>query len=215
MRRERTEMRRRVFVLPRSQDLVDSALTDVHKHVSVCKTLHRAHLVPLHGGNKTIEGFTAVILFQDLPISYWRNTIVVEFEPPCLAIGLDQSEVVTTMEVTRVNEDTVQLVDPGWRLVRRLVEELSEVNLEGKFVTIIDLCAHISSIPNRVNESTYLDHRVTLNVVLEPLELEVKHRRERLENDTLLCFLETIPLSHVLVLAFQGLYSNIVLEGLV
>ena len=106
-------MWRRVLVLPRRQGLINRALANIHQHIRVRKALHGAHLVPLHRRYKAIEGLATVILFQDLTIGHGSHAIVVELEPPCLAIGLDQSEVVTTMEVSRVDENTVELVHPG------------------------------------------------------------------------------------------------------
>ena len=62
---------------------------------------------------------------------------------------------------------------------------------------------------------THLYHGITLDVVLESLELKVEYRREGLEDDTLLRFLQAVALSHVLVFTIQGLDSNIILEGLI
>lgn len=43
----------------------------------------------------------------------------------------------------------------------------------------------------------------------------MKHRGERLEYDTLFGILESVAFRHVLVVTIQGLYSNIIFEGLV
>lgn len=65
------------------------------------------------------------------------------------------------------------------------------------------------------DEGTHLDHCITLNIVLETLELQVKHRRERLEDDALLGVLQTIALRLVLVLAVKCFHSYVVLERLI
>ena len=54
-----------------------------------------------------------------------------------------------------------------------------------------------------------------MDVILEALELKMKHRRERLEHETFLGVLETITLGMVLVFAFHHFNGNKVLEGLV
>ena len=96
-----------VLVFPWGQDFVNRAFTDVDEHVCIGKALHRAHLIPLHRRNDAIENFAAVVLFQNLPISYGRYTVVVKLQPPCFTIGLDQCEVVSAMKVTGVNEYTM------------------------------------------------------------------------------------------------------------
>ena len=54
-----------------------------------------------------------------------------------------------------------------------------------------------------------------MDVILEALELKVKHRREGLEHETLFGVLETITLGMVLVLALHHFNGDKVLEGLV
>ena len=62
---------------------------------------------------------------------------------------------------------------------------------------------------------TYLDHSITLDVILEALELQVQDWRERLKDDAFLGILQTITLSHVLVVAIQGLNSYVIFERLI
>lgn len=64
-------------------------------------------------------------------------------------------------------------------------------------------------------QDSYLDHRVTLHVVLESLELEVQHRREALKDDALLRVLETVTLCLIPVLAVHRLYRDVVSERVV
>ena len=65
------------------------------------------------------------------------------------------------------------------------------------------------------NGTTYLDHGISLHVILETFKLKVEYRRERLEDDTLLGILQSISLRHVLVLTVQRLDGNIVFERLI
>lgn len=62
---------------------------------------------------------------------------------------------------------------------------------------------------------TYLDHGITLHVILETLQLEVEDRREGLEDDTLLGILQSISFRLILVLTVQSLDGNIIFERLV
>lgn len=61
----------------------------------------------------------------------------------------------------------------------------------------------------------YLDHRISLNVVFETLQLQVKYWRERLEDDTLLGVLKSVSLRLIFVLAVEGFHRYIILERLV
>jgi len=56
-----------------------------------------------------------------------------------MPIWFDESEMMTTAEVTRVYDDTVKPVPPGFGLVSSLVEELAKINFEGEFEAIVDL----------------------------------------------------------------------------
>lgn len=60
-----------------------------------------------------------------------------------------------------------------------------------------------------------LDHGIALDVILEALELKVKHGRKRLEHETLLGILKAITLGMILVLALHHLNGDKVLERLV
>ena len=132
-------MSRRVFILPRCENLIQCTLTDVHQHVSVREALHRTNLVALHRWHEAVQRLAAVVLLQNLPVGHRRHTIIVELEPPCLPVGLDQRKVVTTMEITGVDEYTMQLVHPRLGLICSLIKELLEINLEGELVAVVDL----------------------------------------------------------------------------
>lgn len=63
--------------------------------------------------------------------------------------------------------------------------------------------------------ASHLDHGVPLHVVLESLELEVQHGRERLEDDSLPRVLESVALGVVLVLSVHCLDRDVVLKRVV
>lgn len=146
-------MRRSILLSERRQHLVDRLLTNVHQHVGVRKPFHCPDLIPLRLRDNAVQWLSAVVFLQNLPVRHRSHPIVVEFEPPGLPIWFDEREVVSTMEVAGVNEDTVKLVFPRFGPVSRLVEEFIEVNLEGEFEAIVDLwefCQNRTSSPSTV-----------------------------------------------------------------
>ena len=52
----------------------------------------------------------------------------------------------STMKVTGVNEDAVELVFPGLGPVSRLVKKFVKVDLKGKFEAVVDLWGGINDI---------------------------------------------------------------------
>jgi hypothetical protein len=137
--RQLTQVRRSVFFGEWCQDLIDCGLADVHQHIGVCKPFHRPDLVPLCLRDNTVQRLSTIILLQNLAVRHRRHPIVVEFEPPGVSVWFDESEVVPTVEVAGVNEDTVEVVLAGLGPVSRFVEEFVEVDFEGEFEAIVDL----------------------------------------------------------------------------
>lgn len=133
-------MSRRVLVLPWCKDFVDRTLTDVHQHVCVRETLHRTNLSALHRWDRAaVHDLATIVLFENFPISDGGDAVVVELQPPCLAVRLDESKVMAAVEITGVHEHTVQLIHPWVCTVCTLLEELAQVNLVGEFMTIVYL----------------------------------------------------------------------------
>lgn len=105
-------MRGRILLCEGWQHFIDLALADIDQHVRIGEPLHRPCLVSLKSWRDTIQRLTTIILLQHLTVSHRRHPIVVKLEPSGLVIRLDESEVVTAMEITRVDEHTMKLVDP-------------------------------------------------------------------------------------------------------
>ena len=94
---------------------------DVHQHVSVREPLHCPDLIPLCLRDNAVQWLSAIVLFQNLPVRHRCHPIVVKFEPPGVPIWFDECEVMSTMEVTGVYEDTMKLVFPRFGPISRLV----------------------------------------------------------------------------------------------
>lgn len=45
----------------------------------------------------------------------------------------------TSMQIPRVNEDSVQFVDAGFRLICVFAKEFGEIDLKGELVAVVDL----------------------------------------------------------------------------
>jgi len=132
-------MRRCILVLERCQYLVDRNLADVHQHVSVREAFHGANLIALQRLWNAVQRFATIVLLQHFAISYRSHTIIVELEPSRVAIWLYQSKVVSTIHVTGMHQDAMQLVYPILRLGWALVDKFSEIDLEREFVAIVNL----------------------------------------------------------------------------
>lgn len=62
----------------------------------------------------------------------------------------------SAMEVTRMNENTMKFINPWLRLVSSIVQELGKVNLEGEFVSIIDLVMNRLGTGNKAGIPKYV-----------------------------------------------------------
>ena len=94
-----TEMGWCVLVLERSQYFVDGRVSNIHQHVCIGKSLHRTDLVALECRVDNIQGFAAVILFQDFFVGDWRHPVIVEFKPSGCAVGFDEGEIMSPMKI--------------------------------------------------------------------------------------------------------------------
>jgi hypothetical protein len=132
-------VRRSIIVAEWSQDFINRRLADVDQHVGVREPLHCSDLIPLCLRHNSVEWLSAIILLQDLAVRHACHPVIIKLEPRGSPIWFDESEVVSTMKVTGVNEDTVELVFTGLGPVSRHVEEFVKVDFEGEFETIVDL----------------------------------------------------------------------------
>lgn len=85
------------------------------------------------------ETLATKVVLEDLAIGNRDDAIVVEAEPATLGGGLDVDKVVAAVDVARVDEDAVELVVVALRAVGRVGEVLTQVNLEGVLVAVVDL----------------------------------------------------------------------------
>ena len=92
-----TQVGRGILILEWRKNLVNRRFTDIDQHVCVREALHCANLIPLHWRNQAIQSFTPVVLLQHFTVSDGCDAVIVEFQPACLAIRLDQREVVSAV----------------------------------------------------------------------------------------------------------------------
>ena len=59
----------------------------------------------------------------------------------------------------------------------------------------------------------YLNHDVSLDIILKAFELNLQYGRERLEYDALFCVLQPVPLRLVLVITVHGFDGDVISEG--
>jgi len=98
-------------------------------------------LIALQWRNDAIQRFATIVLLQHLAIGDWGNFVIIKLQPSRLSIRLDKCEIMSTISVSGVHQNTMQLVVPLLRAIGVLVQELREVDLKWKFMTIIDLQA--------------------------------------------------------------------------
>jgi hypothetical protein len=96
-----------IIFLERGQHFVDSSLSYVYQHVRIGKPFHGANLVALQSRGNTVQGFSTIVLLKNLLVGDRRHSVIVEFKPSCFAVGFDEGKVMPTMEITRVDENTV------------------------------------------------------------------------------------------------------------
>jgi hypothetical protein len=207
------QMTRSVSLGERLEHLLGRALPDVDEHVGVGEALRRPRRIPREVGRRRADDLASVVVLEDLLVGDRRD-----------AVRLDEGKVVTAVEVAGMDEDTVELVLVVLGEVGSFVEVLGQVDLEGVLVSVVNLrnaiaqekVSYVSYAKERKAKGEgYLDERVSLEVVLEPLELEVQDWRESLEDDTLPRVLETELIAGLVpVLAVHGLNGDIVPERL-
>lgn len=127
------------------KDLINSSLPNVYQHVSIGKPFHSSRLIALQWRQKTVQNFSAIILFENFFICHRSNSVVVELQPPSIPVGLDESEIVAAMQISRVDENTMQLVYPVLILFGdSLVNIVCKVDFKGELVSVVDLSYNVS-----------------------------------------------------------------------
>jgi hypothetical protein len=92
----------------RREDLVDSVVADVHQHV--CIGGEHDSIDPLIPGlvrDMHVDRFTAIVVFEGSLVRHRCNTIIMKLEPSSLSIGLDNSKVISIVQITRMDQDSV------------------------------------------------------------------------------------------------------------
>lgn len=138
-----SEMRRGVGLGEGLENLVDGALSDVDQHVGVGEPLRGSSCVIVVVVSRLVPSgrgeFSSVVVLENLLVGDGGDSVVVVLEPLSVLLRLDQGEVVSAVKVSGVDEDSVKLVDVVVVSLGVLVEVLSEVELEGELVTVVDL----------------------------------------------------------------------------
>ena len=100
------------------EDIVDSALADVHQHVRIREALDGPNLLsPCLDRSITVGRFATIVIFKDFLVCHGCNAIIVKLKPSGFSIGLNQSEIVSAVQIARVDEDAVQVVEVRFRSV--------------------------------------------------------------------------------------------------
>lgn len=123
--RKLTQMRRCVTLCKGSQHCVKLCFPYINQHVGVGELFESSSLSSLMRRDKTVQHVSAIIVFQDLLVCDGRNSVIIKFVPATILFRFDESEIVAAVKITRVHEDTVELIDMGLGPVGRLIEKFS------------------------------------------------------------------------------------------
>jgi hypothetical protein len=133
-------MRRGIIRSERFQNVIHSLVPNVNQHVRVGEALHRPGLLSLVGSNQTVVHVTTIVVLGDLLVGDRDDPIVIVLEPPSVLLGLDQGEVMASVQIPRMHEHTVQLVDLVlFAFIGFGIQELGEVDLKRELVAVVDL----------------------------------------------------------------------------
>lgn len=210
-------MRRGIIRRERLQHVVDLALLDVHQHIRIRKLLDVPVVRLSSSRREPIDRrIIPIIVLQHLLVRHRDDPVIIVLEPPPLLLRLDQGKVMPSVQVSGVDEDTVELVVLGDASVGGFaVQVWGKVDVEGELMASVDLTPkHVTSVRVSVtsNSATHLAHRILLHIILEPPQLQMQHRRKLLEDHTFLRILQPVSLRLVLVLSLQRLDLDVVLE---
>lgn len=101
-------MWRRVVLREWRKNLVDGYFPNIYQHVGICEPLHCSNLIALWCWDTIqTQGFSSIILFENFLIRHRCHSVIVELEPSGVTVGFDESEVMATVQVARVDQDTM------------------------------------------------------------------------------------------------------------
>jgi hypothetical protein len=121
-----TQMWRNVSLSERSEDTVDHGLSDIDQNISTFRACF------------TVFSCT-VIIVEHLVICCKCHPVIIELIPPSITAWFEQCQVLTTPQVTIVNNNAMKPVCPRFRFVSRAVQEFCQVYLGRVLVTSIKL----------------------------------------------------------------------------
>jgi len=134
-----THVRRNILLGEGGQDFIDRCLADVYQHAGVREPPYCLDLVPLCSRDDTAQRLSTIISLQHFPVRHRRHPLVVEFEPSGMPVWFDESEIMSTVEITGVHKDTMKPVLPGFGPVSSLIEEVVKINFQGELEAVVDL----------------------------------------------------------------------------
>lgn len=100
-------MRRRVLLGERSEDIIDCRITNVNQRARVGEALHRSNLIALLNARERADGFAAIVFLKNFLVCDWCDAVIIVLKPSRIAVRLDECEVLSAMEISRVDKDTM------------------------------------------------------------------------------------------------------------
>lgn len=141
----------------------------------------------------------SVVFFQDLLLGCTVDPVIVKAVPVTILGRLQECIVVAGIEATAMDEHTMQLIHPGFRLV----------SIGGKIRGGIKLHREDMAVIN-------LHHRQGIKIVFKPFQVKMQNWRETLKDDALLGVLKPVWRTRIiLVLALQRLNLDVVSEAVI
>lgn len=190
--------------------MIEFGFANVDEHVSVGEFFKCASLSPLLRRDQAVEHVASKVVLGDLLVRDRSDAIIIEFEPSFVLGRLNEGKVMASVQVARVYEHAVELVDEWLGAFGGGINKLVEVNGEWELEAIVDLASAESTV------ETHLAHSILLNVIFEPPELKMQNGWELCKDDTLFANLKTVGRTGVdLVVAIHSLNHHVLLERII
>lgn len=110
------------------QDLRSFARSNVDQHVSVGEALHGTLERWFAPRMDAVNHFSTVILFKDLLISDMHHPIIIKAQPSSICGRLDEDKVVTAVNVSGMNQNSVKVIDPTLALISISVQIRAQID---------------------------------------------------------------------------------------